>query len=282
MADALPSILSPKNDFVFKRIFGDANHIAPLSGFLQAALGLPEDELAGITVIDPNLNPRYDGDKHCILDVCITTRSGREVDVEIQLEPSRELLDRIQYYTARMVTDKVQSGKKYRDMPQSISIVVMDFPEWKDARYHHRFRLYDAEAELPYPNSLEIHTLELPKRPAESDGTGLWDWLAFLSSKTREEFDSLAGKGAAMAEAVARLKEMSADERERRLADARAKWQWDEAARIRQKRDEGREEAQDTIARNLLKMKRMSLAEIAGATGLSEAEIERLAVEEKA
>ncbi len=37
MADALPGILSPKIDFVFKRIFGDANHPAPLSAFLQAA-----------------------------------------------------------------------------------------------------------------------------------------------------------------------------------------------------------------------------------------------------
>jgi predicted transposase/invertase (TIGR01784 family) len=267
MPEAQPSILSPKNDFVFKQLFGDSTHIAPLADFLQAALGLPAEEFAGLAVADPNLNPEREGDKHCILDVRITTRSGRDVDVEIQVEPTDELCDRIQFYTAKMVSGKVKSGDSYKGMAQSVSIVILDFQLWKnDERYHHCFMLYDPKAELAYPNSMEIHTLELPKRPADSDGTGLWDWLAFLSSKTREEFDSLAGKGSAMAEAVARLMELSADEKMRMQADAREKFLWDNASRVR------------TIARRLLGMK-MSVTDIASATGLPETEIERLAME---
>ncbi len=289
MPEAPMPILSPKNDFVFKQIFGDANHIAPLSAFLQAALGLQEDEFAGLAVVDPNLNPEHEGDKHCILDVRITTRSGREVDVEIQVERTEELCDRIQYYTARMVAGKVKAGDGYLGMPQSISIVILDYREWEDGLYHHRFRLYDPDAGLPYPNSMEIHTLELPKRPAASDGSGLWDWLTFLSSRTREEFDSLAGKGNAMAEAVARLKELSADERAQLQAEAREKWLWDQAARERQhKREglaeglaEGRANTQIEIARRLLGMN-MPLIDIVSATGLSEAEIDRLAAEAEA
>ena len=297
MADALPGILSPKNDFVFKRIFGDANHPAPLSAFLRAALGLPEDELAGISVVDPNLNPKHRDDKHSILDVHLTTRSGKEIDIEIQLEHTRELCDRIQYYTARMVAEKVASGEDYQDMPQSISIVIMNFREWKDKRYHHRFCLYDPEAKLPYPNSLAIHTLELPKRPAKSDGTGLWDWLTFLSSQTRKEFDSLARKGNAMAEAVGRLKELSADERERLLAINREKWLWDQAALRREGVREGETKGmkrglqkglqkgavnkQIEIAARMLKAK-MPLPEIAELTGLPMAKIKRLTVKEKA
>jgi predicted transposase/invertase (TIGR01784 family) len=303
MPDMQPSILSPKNDFVFKRIFGDSTNIAPLSAFLQAALGLPAEEFAGLAVVDPNLNPDHGGGKHCILDVRITTRSGREVDVEIQVERTEELCDRIQYYTARMVAGKVQSGEEYLGMAQSVSIVILDYREWEDGRYHHRFRLYDPEAGLPYPNSMEIHMLELPKRPVDSDGTGLWDWLTFLSSKTREEFDSLAGKGSAMAEAVARLKELSADERERLQAEARDKWLWDQAARKRQYMREaaenqakavaegraeglmkghlkGRADTQAEIACKMLRAG-MSRDEVAEITGLSKTAVERLAVMEK-
>ncbi len=290
MDDAPLGLLSPKNDFVFKQLFGDSAHIAPLADFLQAALKLPAEEFAGIVVADPNLNPEYEKDKHCILDVRITTRSGHEVDVEIQVEPTNELPNRIQFYTAKMVAGMVKSGENYEDMPQSISIVILDYRLWKtDARYHHRFCLYDADAALPYPNSMEIHTLELPKRPADSDGSGLWDWLKFLSSKTRAEFDSLAGKGGAMAEAVARLMELSADEKARMLADARDKWLWDQAARKRQylKEGEAKGRAEGEVigeARIIRRMLRTNtpIAEIAVMTGWSVTEVERLAEEEQA
>ena len=286
MPEAAPSILSPKNDFVFKQIFGDSTHIAPLAAFLQAALGLPAEEFAGLMVIDPNLNREYEDDKHCILDVRIKTRSGRDVDVEIQVAPTLGLCDRIQYYTARMVTEKVNSGEDYRGMAQSICIVILDYRVWDiDERYHHRFRLYDPEAGMAYPNSMEIHTLELPKRPVASDGSGLWDWLTFLSSKTQDEFTSLARKGGAMAEAVAKLMELSADEKARLRAEARDKWQWDNASRMRQSREEGeaagKAAGEANIVRRML-LAKMPLSEIANITGWSVAEIERLTSEKEA
>ncbi len=82
-----------------------------------------------------------------------------------------------------------------------------------------------------------------------------------------------------MAEAVARLKELSADERERMLADARDKWLWDQSARERKSREEGEAKSRAEIAGRMVKMK-MSVADIAAATGLSEAEVERLSTAE--
>ncbi len=279
MPDAPFDILSPKYDFVFKWLFGDANHIAPLAAFLQAALGLPEEEFAELVIVDPNLNSQYDGDKRCVLDVRVKTRSGKDVDVEIQVKPSVEFYNRIQCYTAKMVAGQVKAGENYQSMAQSICIVIADFRMWeKDARYHHRFELYDRDAEMAYPNSMEIHTLELPKIPKDSDGTALWNWLKFISSETREEFASLAGKDAVMAEAVARLMELSADEKARMRAEAREKWEWDNAARMRQSRAEGRAEGHAEVARELLRL-RMPLDTIAKATGLTEEEIARLEVD---
>ncbi len=91
-------MLSPKNDFVFKQLFGDAQHTAILADFLQAVLGLPKEEFADLVIIDPNLNREYEDDKLCILDVRVTTSSGKDVDIEIQLQASSELYDRIQCY----------------------------------------------------------------------------------------------------------------------------------------------------------------------------------------
>ncbi len=289
MTETPIDILSPKNDFVFKQLFGDAQHTAPLEAFLQATLGLPAEEFVNLTVADPNLNREYEDDKLCILDVRITTRSGRDVDVEIQVRPSDELCDRIQCYVARMVTEKVKIGGRYK-VPQSISIVITDHVLWEEdgGRYHHHFRLFDSEAGLPYPNSMEIHTLELPKIPKDSDGTALWKWLKFISSETRDEFESLAGKDTVMTEALLKLMDMSMDQTTRRRAESRAKALWDEAARVRQSREEGeaigeaRGEAkkQAEIVRRLLH-RNMPFAEIAELTACSITEIERLATELK-
>lgn len=302
-------ILSPKNDFVFKQLFGDALHTAPLAAFLQAVLGLPEEEFAGLAVGDPNLNREYGDDKLCVLDVRVATRSGRDVDVEIQLRPSDELCDRIQCYVARMAAEKVKSGEDYRNLPQSVSIVIVDHRLWRgdEGRYHHRFRLYDAEAKLAYPNSIEIHTLELPKIPKNSDGTSLWNWLRFISSKTQEEIMPLAEKDPVISEALWKLMDMSGDLTTRRRAEARAKFLWDQAAWKRQGIREGRAEGlaegraeglaegrvegraeglaegraegetkkQLEIIRRMMQ-KNMSLAEISELTGSSLPELERL------
>ena len=56
MSETPSSILSPKNDFVFKQLFGDSAHIAPLAAFLQAALNLPAEEFVDLAIADPNLN----------------------------------------------------------------------------------------------------------------------------------------------------------------------------------------------------------------------------------
>ncbi len=131
---------------------------------------------------------------------------------------------------------------------------------------------------------MEIHTLELPKIPKDSDGTPLWKWLKFISSETREEFESLAGKDTVMAEALLKLMDMSMDQPTRRAAEARAKWLWDEDARMRQSRREGeaegeargRKEEKAGIARLMLQ-ENMPFAEIAKWTGYSLSEIEALA-----
>jgi predicted transposase/invertase (TIGR01784 family) len=286
MTEKFIDILSPKNDFVFKQLFGDAKDIDPLAAFLQAALGLREEEFDKLTIVDPNLNPEYDDDKHCILDVRVRTRSGREIDVEIQAKPTEDICNRIQYYTAKMVAGQVKAGESYGSMPQSVTIVIADFRMWEtDARYHHRFLLHDSVAELAYPNSMEIHTLELPKLPDDSDGTKLWDWLKFIASETRDEFESLAGKDAVMAKAYGTLMKLSADEKMRLRAEAHEKWAWDNNSRMRQSRREGllegRKAEKTDIARRMLRTG-MPLAEVAQLADCTVAEIEELAAENNA
>ncbi len=141
----------------------------------------------------------------------------------------------------------------------------------------------DAQHTAPLAALLQA-TLELPKIPKDSDGTTLWKWLKFISSETREEFESLAGKDTVMAEALLKLMDMSMDQPTRRAAEARAKWLWDEDARMRQSRREGiaegeargRKEEKAGFVRRLLQMN-MPFAEIAKLADCPLSEIEELA-----
>ena len=143
-----------------------------------------------------------------------------------------------------------------------------------------------------FTDLVEVNTLELPKIPHNTDGTALWDWLKFLAVREEEELKMLTEKNPQIGKAVARLQELSEDERTRLLAESREKWEWDMQA-IREKgfekgreagleagleeglekgREKGLEEALLSVAQIALK-KNMPIEEIMALTGLSREKI---------
>ncbi|GHT94361.1 hypothetical protein FACS1894116_08240 [Betaproteobacteria bacterium] len=94
-----PFLLSPINDAVFKMIFGDSHDIGHLTNFLKSALTIPPEDYEEVFLPDPHLMRDGWGDKLSILDVKLRTRSGKLVDIEIQLVDQPDLRARA---TARM------------------------------------------------------------------------------------------------------------------------------------------------------------------------------------
>ena len=233
-------ILSAKYDIVFKLLFGDERSIEQLTDFLKAVLDLPEDEYDEVVIVDPHLLPEYKGDKLGILDVKVKTKSKKVIDIEIQVDPSPAFKNRVVYYSAKMITEQVGSSEQYKNINRVISIIITDYvliPGSK--RYHNRFTLYDPESRSEFTDLIEVHVLELPKIPAEWDGTEKWDWMKFLSVDKKEELDMIAAKNPRVGRAVARLLELSQDEKARMLFESRQKLEWDIQSREQGARAEG-------------------------------------------
>ena len=290
------SSLSPyyyaSNDAMFKLIFGDNRDVEPLAAFLQAALDLPAEDLSEITVIDPTLSPDHPEGKLGILDVRAKTGTGKMVDIEIQLCNHTALHERIMFYLARMVSDQVGSGDHYKEIKQSICIVITDFVLVPGSEaYHNCFTLYDPETGTELTRLVVVRTLELSKLPKTSDGTLLWLWLKFIAARNKEELKELtmlADKNPPVLKAVGKLAVLNEDERARLIADSQNKLRWDIAAVTRdaeargrmegrmegraEGQTEGRTEASLTIARNMLQ-RNIPIDEIAAMTELSEKEI---------
>jgi hypothetical protein len=57
-----------------------------LSDFLKAVLpGLAQEEFEELAIADPHLKREFAGDKLEILDVKLRTKSGKSIDIEIQI-----------------------------------------------------------------------------------------------------------------------------------------------------------------------------------------------------
>jgi predicted transposase/invertase (TIGR01784 family) len=262
--------LSPTNDFVFKKVFGDNLNI--LRDFLGAVLDLPPEEYKDLTVLDPNLDREYFDDKLGILDVKVTTNSGKVLDIEVQVKPQRSIWKRMLFYTSKMVVEQVKSGHPYDRLNRAISILITDFVMIQEnGAYHNCFRLYDKKTEAHFPDSLEINILEIPKLN-KADGTQLSNWLRFFSATTEEDFMDVAQTSPAINEAWGVIKVLSGDERARALAEAREKHLMDMASYM----DDARYEGKLEVVRNALQ-ENMPVEVIARITGLPLDEIQRIA-----
>ena len=129
-----------------------------------------------------------------------------------------------------MFMEQIDKGQNYGKLTRAVSIMIVDFEFVRtDSAFHHRFRLHDRKNDVEYSDALEINVLEIPK--VQKDETSpVSTWLRFFAAKAEDEFMSLAQTSPAMEEAWGVLKELSADERERLLAEDREKTRRDKAA----------------------------------------------------
>ena len=109
----IQTFIPAKSDVVFKALFGDELNKAFLISFLMAVLKLGIDEFADIQIVDPHLKRKRKGGKLGILDVKVRTKAGKIVNIEIQLQITSEMRERIVYYGTKLITEQLQSGDEY-------------------------------------------------------------------------------------------------------------------------------------------------------------------------
>jgi len=101
-------IMSPQNDYVFKRIFGDERNKDLLISFLNAVL---VENISDVELLNTELKKEHMQDKYGILDIKAKTDLGIFVDVEIQVINTSTMPKRTLYYWAKMYTEQMAPGK---------------------------------------------------------------------------------------------------------------------------------------------------------------------------
>ena len=159
--EAIKVFMSAKSDIIFKLLFGEDANKDLLIKFLIAVLNLPLDEYDEIQITDPHSKRKYKHDKLAILDVKVKTKTGKIINIEIQLDVPSEMRERIVFYDARLITEQMGSGDDYDVIKKVISIVIAG--EIFIDEYHDVFTFYSSKTSTELTDIVEIHTLELPK-----------------------------------------------------------------------------------------------------------------------
>jgi len=155
-------LMSPKNDFVFKLIFGDEKNKDLLIALLSAILGIPKKEFEGLEIINSELLREFSEDKKGILDVRVKTKLGKQIDIEIQILPTDFMPERTMFYWSKMYTSQIKPGDTYQTLKKCITINIVDFKCTPLSKLYSRYHLAEDETGYRLTDILEVHFLEMP------------------------------------------------------------------------------------------------------------------------
>jgi len=221
-------VLPATRDWIFKLLFGDERNKSMLIDMLQTFVELPQEEYE-LSFMDPHLKPEAEEDKLGILDVRVRTKSGKVINIEIQVDPMRHIGNRLSYYKSKLIAEQIASGDRYDAIQRVICVCITSYELFPGvAEYVNGFRFHNPRNGLCFEGiPEEIYTVELAKVPMTSDGNRIWEWLKFLLARTEEEIEMIAQKNPEIRKAANALYVLSADPELRLRYEAQEKARMD-------------------------------------------------------
>ena len=223
-------LLNPKNDYVFKRLFGHVGNETITKNLLSCILQLD------ITDIQLDSNPITEkelfDDKVGILDIKAKIDNTTNIDIEMQVVDKKNIEKRILFYLSKMYTKTISSGDDYDKLEKCVSILFTDYnlDVIKNIpKYITKWNIREEEyRQIVLTDVMEICIIELRKfkdYKEKSNHNSLNSWIEFIESP---EVVDMSNKEIQKAKKV--LEEISQNEHEQYLAELREKYIKDQKA----------------------------------------------------
>lgn len=279
------TLLNPKIDFVFKKIFGSEEHPEILISFLNAVLK-PIKPIVSVNIKNSDLEKDYIEDKFSRLDVKAVTSNNEIINIEIQLKNEYNMIQRSLYYWSKLYEEQLTEGDRYDKLCRTVCINILDFRYLKNDRFHNGYRLKEIETNEELTDLEEIHFIEIPKlkkfEKVEEVVDLLEGWVEFLRDPESEVIRKLEMSNKEIREAKDELYRLSRNSKERELYYMREKSLKDEISALANAEEKGMQKGLEQgmkekaieIAKSLLDI--LDVETIALKTGLPIEEIENL------
>ena len=175
--------LDPKNDLVFKKVFGGHSNI--LLSLLNALLPLEEGQkIKSIEYLPFELVPEISIVKNSIVDVRCYDNFGRQFIVEMQMLWTDSFKSRVLFNASKAYIRQLDKGIAYKGLKPvyALSLINEVFDQDSEYYYHH-YKLVHTQDNEKTIEGLQLVFIELPKFKsknfAEKKLTLLW--LRYLS-----------------------------------------------------------------------------------------------------
>ena len=239
------TLLNPKIDFVFKKIFGSEEHPEILISFLNAVLK-PKKPIVSVEIKNSDLEKEYIEDKFSRLDVKALTSNKEIINIEIQLKNEYNMIQRSLYYWSKLYEEQLSEGDRYDKLSRTVCINILDFKYLKNDRFHNGYRLKEIETNEELTDLQEIHFIEIPKLKRFESTEEIVDllegWVEFLRDPESEVIRKLEMSNKEIREAKDELYRLSRNSKERELYYLREKYLRDEISALANAKEKGLKE----------------------------------------
>jgi len=259
MEGAMVTLLDPKNDYVFKRLFaGDPELTLALINDLRPDL----PTVSSVEILNPAIDASELSGKGIVLDVRARCVDGHQYNIEMQVQRQLDWGARSLFYLARLLSQRLSAGEEYREVASAIGIHLLDLDlftvtEAERGQALWRFEMRDAtQPDVTLGSELQLTVVELKK----ADRLGRLhgppgDWVRFFEH-WREDRIMADVRHEPVKKAMGSIRQLSADEEAQRLAEAREwgriNWNLSIGSARREGLKEGREEGQRLTLQRLL------------------------------
>ena len=284
--------LDPKNDYAFRKIFGDEKREHVLRHFLNGVLQLQaERQIKQLRIADRHQVPKLKEHKETVLDVYCTDQRGREFIVEMQVANQGDFAHRAVYYVAKSFVHQLKKGEDYNQLRKVTLLSILDFRFLDSPNYLSTHLILDRETKEHKLKDFEFAFLELPKftKSEQELETIEEKWTYFLRHAHKTPLNRIPGvlHEPDIAEAFEILEEIGRSDLETRLYEKAEMDRMDRTSQLatsyekghkegrKEGHKEGRQEEKLHIARSMRALG-LSSEVIMQATGLPRETIESL------
>ena len=248
------TLLDPKNDFVFKKLFVGAPDL--LAALINAVR--PNDRpVKIIEVLNPNITPEDLAGKFIALDILVEDDQGLRYNIEMQVRRHKAYSARSTYYLASTLIGQLGGGQDYHLLKGVIGIHLLDY-ELFDAPEHQNqavwcFEMRDRwQPDVKLGDELQLNIIEMRKADRlKLASPQLADLLTFFEHWQEESIMNQM-TSVPIQKAMAQLRALSADAATRQTAWNRERALISEITERRAEREEGKRETQITVLEKLL------------------------------
>lgn len=218
--------MNPKNDYVFKRIFGHKGNEEITKKLLNSIL---LDKVKSLSVDeDTILEKDLYNDKVGILDVKVKFDDNTYCDLEMQIVDKKNIEKRILDYWSMTYQRSISEGEDYSCLKKCIIVLFLDYDMEVTKEIPEYLTIWNIR-EKNYPEyiltkDLEFYIIEMSKYEDLKNEKKMNPWIEFINNPEVDmENDDIK-------EAKNILDNISQDKRERRLAELRKKYIADQKA----------------------------------------------------